>query len=113
MVEDEIAVRTLVRAVLEREGCDVLCADDAEAALELVSEQGGGIDLLVTDLLLPGGSAATLVGDLARMGVTMPVLYISGYNEPLSPLPGTRSLFLSKPFDLVSLWASVQALLAD
>jgi two-component system, cell cycle sensor histidine kinase and response regulator CckA len=113
LVEDEIAVRTLVKVSLEREGYTVLCADDAEQALALADEHGDAIDLLVTDLLLPGGNAGTLVGELERSGLELPVLYISGYNEPLVALPGRRTRFLSKPFELSELLSTIAGLLAD
>jgi two-component system cell cycle sensor histidine kinase/response regulator CckA len=113
VVEDEVAVATVVRVALEREGHVVLCAEDAEEAIAVAGAHAEGIDLLITDLLLPGGNARALVGDLERMGLTPPVLYISGYTQPASGLPGPRALFLAKPFALTELAWAVTMLLAD
>jgi DNA-binding response OmpR family regulator len=111
LVEDDPGLRTLVRGVLERECHTVLVAGDGDEALSLACAHD--VDLLVSDLLLPTGSARSLVTELQRLGREPPVLYISGYAEPLAPLPGRKALFLGKPFALTDLTSSVAILLED
>ena len=80
IVEDEEPLRTLARVCLESNGYSVLDAPDAAAALELAKRHGGRIDLLLTDVVMPGMSGRELAKRLtAQRGVK--VLYMSGYNN--------------------------------
>ena len=64
LVEDEEAVRMLARALLERNGYTVIEASDAEAAMRLADEHDGRIDLLLTDVVMPGRSGPELFAAL-------------------------------------------------
>ncbi|HVV84691.1 MAG TPA: ATP-binding protein [Kofleriaceae bacterium] len=82
LVEDEAAVRTATRTVLQRYGYRVLEADSAAAALARWDAEGGGIDLLLTDLVMGGGiSGRQLAETLRARGPTLKVIYMSGYNR--------------------------------
>ncbi|MFN0166475.1 MAG: PAS domain S-box protein [Bryobacteraceae bacterium] len=101
LVEDEPDVRRVIREMLKRQGYQVVEAADAESALEFVREHQGKIDLLVTDVVIPGANGRELAAQLRAMRPDLRVLYISGYtddailqNRILSP----GVLFLQKPF---------------
>jgi CheY-like chemotaxis protein len=111
LVEDESAVRELVRSALEGQGHSVLQASEPAEALALATINAGAIGLVVTDVTFERGSGLSLVEDLIERGVDLPVLYLSGLSEPPADLPGRRTLFLAKPFELMQLeWAVVQLL---
>jgi PAS domain S-box-containing protein len=105
LVEDEPVIRRLVAEMLSRQGYQVLVAADASAAIEL-SESSPAIDLLVTDVVMPGLSGPELA---ARLGAEH-VLFISGY--PADVIAGNGSVpedatILQKPFSAVELFAAV------
>jgi len=111
LVEDQSAVRELVRLALERQGHAVLQASAPAEALALATVYAPAIDLVVTDVIFERGSGLTLVTDLIERGLDLPVLYLSGLSEPPDDLPGRRTLFLAKPFELSQLeWAVAQLL---
>jgi Response regulator containing CheY-like receiver, AAA-type ATPase, and DNA-binding domains len=113
LVEDQSAVRELVRQAFERWGHTVLQASAPAEALALATVNAPRLDLVVTDLTFEQGSGTSLVENLIERGLDLPVLYFSGWSEPPAFLPGKRTLFLAKPFELSQLeWAIVQ-LLAD
>ena len=85
VVEDESSVRTLTRIVLERAGYTVLEAADGRAALRVWQEQGARVDMLLTDMVMPGGIggrdlAARLVAE--RPGLA--VVFTSGYSADIA-----------------------------
>jgi PAS domain S-box-containing protein len=104
LVEDEQAVRFLVRVLLERAGYHVLDAADPRHAEDLFRQHADQIDLLVTDVIMPGSSGLSL---FARLSVDTPqlkVLYMSGYSGYTDnaivhdgSLP-SDIVFLHKPF---------------
>ena len=114
VVEDEGGIRSLVRKILRRQGYEVLEAANGKQALEICG-QHAGIDLLVTDVLMPEMGGRELVEQLRRNGRPMKVLYVSGYTDDPSIYsaelsPGTA--FLQKPFTLGSLLEKVKEVLA-
>jgi CheY-like chemotaxis protein len=111
VVEDDPAVRLLVRVALELQGHTVVDAAEPAEALEIVASIDRPIDLLVTDISLGSGNPRELVAGLVGLGLELPVLYLSGYPDPPPDLPGCRTLFLGKPFELEELEAAVAHLL--
>ena len=98
--EDDELVRVLARRVLERQGFRVLEASDAEAALELVRHQKKPIDLLITDVIMPGMAGPALAETLAGEIPPAKVLFISGYADELISRQGLdrdKMNFLQKP----------------
>src|SRR5439155_1479309 len=81
LVEDAAPVRTLARRSLEARGYRVLDAADGPSALELSARHAGGIDILVTDVVMPGMSGRELAERLAPARPSMKVLYTSGYTD--------------------------------
>ena len=88
VVEDERAVRTLICRVLDGDGWAVLQAGDGREALGVLDEHHGAIDLLITDIVMPGISGPELVSRIAERLPNLPVIYTSGYTD--SRLAGRR-----------------------
>ena len=79
LVEDSVPVRHLTRELLEASGYRVLEAADGEAALIVAARHPGQIDLLLTDLVLPGTSGLALARRMLELRPGIHVLYSSGY----------------------------------
>jgi DNA-binding response OmpR family regulator len=108
-VDDEAGIRSPIRKILSREGYAVIEAGSADEALAAAS--GVKIDLLLTDVMLPGVSGLDLARRLYAAQPGLKVLYMSGYapddavRTGADP-PGAR--FLAKPFTLAVLLATVR-----
>ncbi len=99
VVEDEPLVRQLVVEVLEGAGHTVLQAEHAAQALALCEDPANAIDLLVTDVVMPGSSGLLLAERARALRPALRVLFMSGYLEGLeSPLAAMGDAFLEKPF---------------
>ncbi len=110
LVEDEEMVREPARRMLTRYGFEVLPAPDAARALDLVRRDPGLVDLVLTDVIMPGGSGKAMVQTLREMGVTAPVLYMSGYTHDVIVHHGVLEegvRLLEKPFTSEGLVAAV------
>lgn len=100
LVEDHAALRGLVRRTLQRFGYRVLTADSAEAALDLCARAGTTVDLLITDVVLPGLGGPTLAERLKAQRPQLRTLFMSGYTDEMvrrEIVEGGRH-FLQKPF---------------
>ncbi|HXY40929.1 MAG TPA: ATP-binding protein [Vicinamibacteria bacterium] len=114
VVEDSPEVRRLVVDVLAERGQRVLEAADPEEAMQLAARHPGTIDLLVSDLVLPGMSGREMSARLVAGRPTLAVLYMSGYTEDAvvdQPLPEGAD-FIAKPFTLDQLVRKVEEILA-
>ncbi|HUO08105.1 MAG TPA: ATP-binding protein [Phycisphaerae bacterium] len=101
LVEDEEALRSLARRVLVEQGFRVMDARNGEEAEKLVEESIGEIDLLVTDVVMPGIGGRVLAERLRERHSGLKVLYISGYTEDAVVRQGILQdevNFLQKPF---------------
>jgi PAS domain S-box-containing protein len=101
VVEDEEAVRSLIRTVLETRGYVVIAAEAGEEALRLANAHDGVIHLLVTDVVMPGMSGRDLAQHLAPVRREMKALYLSGYTDDAIVQHGVLEpgiAFLQKPF---------------
>ena len=111
LVEDDPGVLSLARETLHYHGYHVLAADDAEAALRLVANHPGTIDLLLSDLMLPRLSGNELALRLRRQRPGLRVVFISGYSA--DAFASARDLphvgFLAKPFTIDELMRTVRA----
>ena len=115
LVEDEAGIRALVRKILRRENYNVLEAGSAEEALAMAAAAAGRIDLLVTDVMLPGASGRELAEKVRETREDLKVLYISGYTDDDAVRAGAippGSRFLQKPFTLGALVGKVRESLA-
>ena len=112
LVEDEEMIRRLVRDVLTRSGYTVYDAPAGAAALELLRSHDGEIDLLLTDVVMPGMSGPTLARLATDERPSLRVLFTSGYtNEPEEIVDAPDSAFLGKPFSPHELVAKVREVL--
>ncbi len=114
LVEDEERVRTLMSGVLARRGYCVLEARHGHEALEAAARSPAPIDLLVTDVVMPGMSGRELAERLQASQPRMRVLYVSGYTDDAIVHHGVLeagAAFLQKPFDLESLAGKVREVL--
>ena len=114
LVEDQTLLRKVVVSMLENEGYRVLSAEDSERGLELARAHDGGIDLLITDVILPGMNGRVLAEQvkLARPGTK--VLFVSGYTENIVTHHGQLDVgggFLQKPFSYEALRQKVREIL--
>jgi PAS domain S-box-containing protein len=103
LVEDEAAVRGLLRRFLDSQGYRVLEAADGEEALRIANTGAESIDLLLTDLVMPGLGGFELARRLKAAKLDLEILYMSGYSEGAdgfldSGLVADPKRFLQKPF---------------
>jgi len=114
LVEDEPAVLELMRRTLESYGYTVLHASTPDRALQAVQEGGARVDLLLTDVVMPGMNGRELAVQLRAIDPTMPVLFMSGYSSDVVAerglLPADASL-ITKPFSPSALAARVREVL--
>ncbi|HSI14494.1 MAG TPA: PAS domain S-box protein [Chthoniobacter sp.] len=116
LVEDEPMVRTLTRNVLQRFGYRVIDAESAAVALEKWEDPATQVDLLLTDLVMPGMSGRELANVLIARQPSLPVLYCSGYSADAvdHQLPlGRGRKFLPKPCSASDLAAHVRSCLDE
>ena len=114
VAEDEANVREVVVRALEESGYRVCSAARPDEALSLAARIGGQVDLLVTDIVMPGGSGHRLAHRLRQLYPNLRVLFISGYGADTyaaPELPGAR--FLQKPFGLDELLGHIRDILAE
>jgi DNA-binding NtrC family response regulator len=115
LVEDEERVRELVRTLLEEEGYTVRVANNGEEALQLAEPDNGPIHLLMTDMVMPGGTNGRQLAErLVLLYPELKVLYMSGYTDHAIVHHGVldqNMAFLQKPFTLVALTRKVRELL--
>ena len=100
-VEDEESLRRLGERVLRAGGYTVLIAADGQAALKLMEERGKPVDLLMTDVVMPGMSGRELALELARRKLIGRALYMSGYTDDAIVKHGVLEpgiAFIYKPF---------------
>ena len=81
VVDDEQDILNVVEAALNREGFAVLQAHNGDMALDLFQKLAAPIDLLLTDVVMPGISGPMLVDRLLAMQPSLPVLFMSGYDD--------------------------------
>lgn len=115
VVEDDQAIRRLSANVLRREGGSVLEAGSAEEALQLDPGILSQVDLMVTDVMLPGKNGRELAEALAPSYPGMRVLFVSGYSEHAIGHDGVLDegvAFLPKPFPPRVLLDHVRQMLA-
>jgi two-component system, cell cycle sensor histidine kinase and response regulator CckA len=106
VVDDDEGLRTLVRSMLRLGGYEVLSASDAEEALVLAEAHAGTLDLLLTDIIMPGLQGPELAQRLQAVHPSLRVLLMTGATNA----PPTA---LRKPFGVSALLAAVRSALID
>jgi DNA-binding response OmpR family regulator len=116
VVEDEASVREVVTRVLTRHGYRVHSAEDGAEAEAFLAQHDGNIDLLLTDVVMPGCSGPELYSRLSSREPSLAVLYMSGYADAArtdhTGLP-PGELPLLKPFTPGQLLRRLQAVLTS
>jgi CheY-like chemotaxis protein len=114
IADDDVATRDLLRRALEADGHKVLAATDGSEALDLLKADAAALDLLITDVQMPGIDGIRLIGEARALKAGLRVLLMSGYPDQLGRAPGTvgQVTTLSKPFSLDKARAEVRAALA-
>ncbi|MEA2310702.1 MAG: hypothetical protein QOE28_670 [Solirubrobacteraceae bacterium] len=114
VVEDDESVRELVRLMLSNRGYDVLPALDGEEAARLCAEHPGGVQLLLTDVVMPEVNGRVLAERLGALFPGLRILFMSGYSDEAVVRhgiirPGTA--FIEKPFSEAALARKVREVL--
>ncbi len=116
LVEDEDAVRAFARRALENRGYYVLEAANGDRALDIMKGHEGAIDLVVSDVVMPGMDGPTLAGHVRELRPDTKIIFISGYAQDAfenSVVPAENMSFLAKPFSLKQLAARVKEVLGE
>jgi two-component system cell cycle sensor histidine kinase/response regulator CckA len=114
VVEDEESVRALVRKVLEKRGYIVLTAKDGMDALEIIAQRTAPIDLMLTDVVMPGIAGQDLAQQVSALRPEIRVVFMSGYADDAIAghgLLNNYAHFLEKPFTPKSLENIVRSVL--
>jgi len=114
LVEDEAAVRELTSRALRDNGYVVFGAANASEALDIFQREGGRLDLVFSDVVLPGKGGLELVEELLACKPGLAVLLSSGYADHRSHWPAIREKgfsFLQKPYDLYKVLEAVKRVL--
>src|SRR5205085_1508789 len=112
LVDDEEAVRSIVLRILRRKHYKVLDAENGEVALKVAEAHDGPIDLVITDMFMPGLRGPEVIQRLASKRSGLRALFMSGYADQDARTgvpPGAN--FLNKPFSAQELAAAVEAVL--
>ncbi len=114
LVEDDPGVREIAAVTLRRQGYTVLAASDSSVAIRLAQQYHESIDLLLTDVVLPGGNGKTLADELAQSRPNLKCLFMSGYTDEAIVQHGILApgiAFLQKPFTVQGLVRKVREVL--
>ncbi len=112
--EDESSVRTVATAALERYGYRVLAAADGDSAIAISRAYPGKIDLLLTDVVMPGMNGRQLAETMRHQRAGIQVMFVSGYTDDEALLGDVRKderAFLQKPFTTLELVRRIRAAL--
>ena len=109
VVEDDNIVRMLIVDVLEELEFKVLEADGGEQALEVLKDATKHIDLMMTDVGLPGMDGRELATEARKLRPALPILFASGYAESIDVPAGMH--VIGKPFSIDQLRDKVKAVL--
>ena len=114
VVEDDLMVRRLAVKALSREGYRVLELDSGSEALAKIHELVGSLNLLVTDVVMPGTSGTEVARQFCLLSPGLPVLFMSGYADEIlarEGVQGQHTSFIGKPFTAAAFRAAVRSAL--
>jgi len=111
LVEDEEALRAATCEFLQSRGYTVLAAGDGAEAMRICEQHTGNIDVILTDLVMPGMDGVEVAKAVATRYPDIHVLYMSGYIDRSREEPGAGAVLLQKPFDLTVLASKLRAVL--
>jgi PAS domain S-box-containing protein len=113
VADDDDGLRLMTTAMLESLGFTVIPAKDGLEAMELLKEHQGGLAFVVLDLMMPGMGGDDVLRELARLGMTIPIVLSSGYNtQHMSQELTARGVaaFLQKPYEFTQLRAVARSI---
>lgn len=106
VVDDESAVREVLREALEAEGCEVLVAESGEMALKLYDAREGKLDVVFTDIGMPEMSGWELASEIRKRSAMIPLAIVSGWADAIS-CDARQAIkadwVVSKPFDIATI----------
>lgn len=114
VVDDNEATREIVAEMIAELGFSPLEAGTPSEALTLFKEKPGAIDLVITDIVMPGGDGPDLMRDIAKINNTTKVIFMSGYSgdeivhDSVYQVQDSKASFIKKPFTLAELNAIIQ-----
>lgn len=113
LVEDEPFVREATASILERAGFAVLSAEDTREATKIYEHCRCRIDLVMTDMVLPGRTGQELGQDLRKHSPELVILVTSGYGNPEYEMdePESHTYFLAKPYSRRTLLEKIEKIL--
>jgi two-component system cell cycle sensor histidine kinase/response regulator CckA len=113
LVEDEPFVREATCSILQNAGFEVLPAEDAGQAMKMYEECGRSVDLVMTDMVLPGRTGQQLGQDVRKRSPEIAVLVTSGYGEAgyETEVAEARTYFLAKPYSRRALLEKIETIL--
>jgi two-component system cell cycle sensor histidine kinase/response regulator CckA len=109
VVDDESLLLTMSETILSEFGYKVLTATNGQKALQVLAQPGNRIDLIVTDLVMPGMGGRELIEKIRQQGLDIPIMCTSGYVLPEDKQ--AASGYLQKPFTSTELLIKVKAAL--
>ena len=116
LVEDEDAVRSFAVRALEMRGYTVLEAASGEEALELFEDDPDGVDLIVSDVIMPSMTGPEMMRKVRELRPDVKFIFISGYAEDAfreEMFDGENFRFLAKPFSLKEFGVKVKEAMED
>ena len=106
VVDDETAVREVLREALEAEGCEVVVAESGEAALKIYDARAGKLDIVFTDIGMPEMSGWELASEIRKRSESIPLAIVSGWADAIS-CDARQAIkadwVVSKPFDIATI----------
>lgn len=106
VVDDEAAVREVLREALEAEGCEVVVAESGEMALKIYDARNGRVDVVLTDIGMPEMSGWELANEIRKRSKTVPLAIVSGWADAIS-CDARQAIkadwVVSKPFDIATI----------
>jgi two-component system, OmpR family, response regulator len=105
IVDDEPAIRSYIKVLLQREGFETLEAAGGKAALEIVKMLSGCVDLIVTDIQMPDGDGLIFANAVRKVFPSVPIILVSARTRP-----DTVFEFVEKPFASATLVRMVRRL---
>lgn len=108
LVEDEVPVRIFAARALSNKGYKILEAEDAEEGLAIIAENEGQVDLVISDVIMPGMTGPEMVKEIKKTNPDLKIIFMSGYTEDAFVGTGLENddlNFLQKPFNLKDLAA--------
>ena len=114
IVEDDGILRSVIPGIMERLGYPFILAATPEAALEIFEQSGAQVDVLLTDVVMPGMSGRDLADRVRHVRPDVKVMYMSGYTADMISNQGvldTGVAFIQKPFSVADLGRKLRGLL--